>query len=268
MPEKMPISLTTFEQENLCKGHIWEFENEDLLVDVVAQVMVGKQRHVKKILEGVTGRVIDFKENAVRDAVEKLTVQPGAVPWHRDGLIFQIFSWISANLASGQSSIIRPPHLIPAQKGFDGLQIDIDTNTSNVTAVIIFEDKATDSPRVFIREKVWPEFSEFNSGERESELEQEITTLIETRKDLIPDVDAAIETLIWNKVRKFRVAITADAGHLNEAGRTRLFRGYDEVVPNDDTDYRRAEIIHIDNLREWMDAFSQRVIHILEEKVA
>ncbi|MEJ1336732.1 MAG: hypothetical protein RPU37_11905 [Candidatus Sedimenticola sp. (ex Thyasira tokunagai)] len=264
----MPITLTTFEQDNLCKGHIWEFGNEELLVDIVAQVMVGKQRHIKKILEGVTGRVIDFRANAVRDAVEKLTVQPGAGPWHRDGLIFQIFSWISANISSGPSSVIRPPHLIPAQKGFDGLQVDIDTNTGNVSAVIIFEDKATTSPRNTVREMVWPEFSEFNSGERESELEQEITTLIETRKDLIVDVDAAIETLIWNNIRKFRVAITADAGHLTEAGRTRLFRGYDVVIPNEDTDYRRAEIVHIDNLREWMDAFSQRVINVLEEKVA
>jgi len=263
----MPITLTAYQQGSLCVGHIWEIEDEDQLVDIVAQVLIGKQRHVKKVLEGTTGRVVNYRDNAVRDAIGKLTVPPGGDPYHRDGLVFQIFSWLAANLSSGQSSIIHPPHLIPAQKGFDGLQVDIDSTTNNVTAVVIFEDKATTSPRDTIRDKVWPEFSEFHQGERESELEQEITTLLETRKDLIPDIDAAIETLIWEKVRKFRVAITADEGHMDSPGRARLFRDYDEVIPINDKDYRRGEIIHINNLREWMEDFCQRVIHHLEESV-
>jgi len=261
----MPINLISFQQDDLCIGHTWNIVDQALLADLVAQVLIGKQRHVQKILEGVTGSSVEFKENAVNDAVKKLTVKPGSDPWHRDGLIFQIFSWLAANIATGSSSIIRPPHLIPAQKGFDGIQVDI--NDGSVSAVIIFEDKATTSPRKMIRDNVWPEFVEFHDGERESELEQEITTLIETRKDLIADVDAAIETLIWKKVRKFRVAITADESHMNSAGRKSLFKDYDTKVPNNDPDYRRAEIIHIQGLRNWMEQFSQDVITILKERL-
>ncbi len=262
----MPIRLTSYQQDNLCVGHVWEIANEDLLVDIVAQVMIGKQRHVLKILEGTTGRSVNFSKNAVRDATEKLTVEPGAEPWHRDGLVFQVLSWIAANLVSNQLSIIRPPHLIPAQKGFDGIQVDIDSTTNKVSAVVIFEDKATTSPRETIRDNVWPEFSDFHKGGRESELEQEITTLLETRKNLIPDVDSAIETLIWEKVRKFRVAITAEECHMNSTGRKRLFKGYDQVVPVNNSDYRKAEIIHINNLRQWMENFSQRVINRLRRE--
>ena len=264
----MPISLTPFQQGNLCVGHVWEFVDREQLVELVAQVLIGKQRHVKKILEGVSGKAVRFEQNAVRDAVEKLTVEQGSDPWHRDGLIFQIFSWLAANIASGSSSIIRPPHLIPAQKGFDGIQVDINDDDGSVSAVIIFEDKATTSPRDRIRDMVWPEFIAFHEGERESELEQEITTLIETRKDLIADVDAAIETLIWKKVRKFRVAITADAGHMNDAGIKRLFKDYDTTITADDPSYRRAEIVHIEGLRDWMEQFSQSVIHALQARLA
>ncbi len=264
---KMPINLTPFQQDDLCVGHTWSIDDQDQLADLVAQVLIGKQRHVQKILEGVTGSSIQFKENAVNDAVKKLTVKPGSDPWHRDGLIFQIFSWLAANIASGSSSIIRAPHLIPAQKGFDGIQVDIDENDGSVSAVIIFEDKATTSPRDTIRGSVWPEFVEFHDGERESELEQEITTLIETRKDLIADIDTAIETLIWNKVRKFRVAITANEGHMDSAGRKSLFKDYDTKIPNDNPDFRRAEIIHIEHLRDWMESFSQDVINSLKERL-
>lgn len=183
----MPINLTPFQQDNLCIGHTWEIVDQDLLADLVAQVLIGKQRLVRKILEGVSGGTVPFKANAIKDAVKKLTVGPSSEQWHRDGLIFQIFSWLAANIASESSSIIRPPHLIPAQKGFDGIQIDINEGGDTVSAVIIFEDKATTSPRDTIRDKVWPEFVEFYDGERESELEQEITTLLETRKDLIID---------------------------------------------------------------------------------
>lgn len=261
----MPINLTPFNQDDLCIGHTWDIVDQDLLVDLVAQVLIGKQRHVQKILEGVSGNSIEFKDNAIKDAIKKLSVDPNSDPWHRDGLIFQIFSWLAANIATGTSSIIRPPHLIPAQKGFDGIQVDIDNGS--VSAVVIFEDKATTSPRKMIRDNVWPEFVEFHKGERESELEQEITLLIETKKDLVTDVDKAIETLIWSKVRKFRVAITADESHMGYEGRKSLFKDYDTKIPNDDPDYRRAEIIHIQNLRDWMEQFSQDVISLLKERL-
>ncbi len=110
----MPITLTSFQENNLCVGHVWKIDNERQLVQLVAEVLIGKQRHVAKVLKGISGRDIIFNKNAVDDAINKLTLSEEGDPSHRDGLIFQIFSWLAAHKAVGERSIIAAPHLIPA----------------------------------------------------------------------------------------------------------------------------------------------------------
>lgn len=258
----MPISLTPYKSGELCQGHSWTVVDEDLLAQMIAKILMGKQRHVEKILLSAGTSNVSFRENAIDDAIGKLSLSNDEEPYHRDGLIFQILSWMAALKSKNEDSILRAPHLVMAQKGFDGLQINI--NNGAVEAVVIFEDKATGSPRNFIRDKVWPEFLAFRQGERESELEQELSTLLDTRKDIIDDIENAIETIFWDGVRQFRVAITADAGHMNELGRARLFKGYDEIIPGRTTEFRRAECVHFPDLRSWMCDISGLAIQYLE----
>lgn len=262
----MPITLNSFISENLCFGNKWEISDRNLLIEIVAQVLVGRARHAQKVLKGL-GQLdpdIDYREQVLLDAIKKLTINGDVDVYHRDGLVFQIISWIAAHKNAGNSSIIATPHLIRAQKGFDGLQIDINSSRK-VESIRIFEDKATENPRDTIREKVWPEFKEFYDGERESELEDQLSTLLLTKSQLVDDIDDAIETLIWKDVRKFRVAITAESSHVSEAGIKRLFKDYDEIVPGN-IDFRQAEYIHIDNLRTWMNDFCNEVINLLESR--
>lgn len=256
-----PITLTSFTSGTLCQGHVWKITNEDLLVDLVANLLMGKQLHVEAILASAPGRPVRFRENAINDAIQKLTLDESKDPYHRDGLLFQMFSWVAAHAVKSEGSLIRAPHLVPAHKGFDGLQINVKDGL--VEDVIIFEDKATDNPRDTVRDKVWPEFEEFHDGQRESELEQEVTTLLRTKPDAVDDLVDAIETIFWEQSRKFRVAITADSGHLDEKGRARLFKGYDKVITDREVDYRRAELVHISNLRSWMQQFSEKTIEKL-----
>ena len=260
----MPINLTSYDIDTLCWGNTWEIENEGLLIELVAKVLIGHQHHVAKILKGIgVGNPLKFGENARNDAISKLTLPAGTDPYHRDGLIFQIFSWLVAHKLSGSNSLIALPHLIPAQKGFDGLQIKLNSVSGDVEAVIIFEDKATESPRKTIRTQVWPEFETFEEGDRESELMQETIGLISQRPDLVSDVDDAITKLIWHKVRSYRVAITGEPKHTSDAGLRSLFKGYENTVKCDTNIKRQGEVIHIPLLREWMNAFSEKVIAYL-----
>ncbi|ELD3370004.1 hypothetical protein RKK48_001178 [Vibrio cholerae] len=253
-----PITLTSFTSGTLCQGYVWKITNEELLVDLVANLLMGKQLHVERILASAPVRPVRLRENAINDAIQKLTLDESEGPYHRDGLLFQMFSWVAAHAVKNEGSIIRAPHLVPAHKGFDGLQINVKDGL--VEDVIIFEDKATDNPRYTVRELVWPEFKEFHAGQRESELEQEVTTLLRTNPNAVDDLTEAIETIFWEQSRKFRVAITADSGHLDEKGRARLFKGYDKVITNRKVDSRRAELVHISNLRTWMQQFSEKTI--------
>lgn len=261
----MPITLTPYTSSTLCKGHVWTIEDEDKLVELVAQVMLGKQRHVQKVLAGITTQAIAYRRNTIEEVCQKLILVAGQDPWHRDGLVFQIFSWLAANKSSSPNSIISAPHLIPAHKGFDGIQVDVIQSTNNVESVVIFEDKATENPRDTIRKDVWPEFEKLALGQRETELEQQICTLLDSLQAF--DVDRAIETLIWLKVRKYRISITAANSHKSEKGLARLFKDYDSIINNSDIDYRRADCIYIDDLRVWMASFCDKVVKFLRLNV-
>ncbi len=256
-----PLNLIPFTSGNLCQGHVWVINDEDLLADIIAKLFIGKQLHVEKIITGITTRALNYRNNVINDAISKLTLKDPNYPYHRDGLIFQMFSWIAACSVKGENSILRAPHLVEAQKGFDGLQINV--IDGQVKDIIIFEDKATEEPRDTIRDKVWPEFRQFYEGQRESELQQEVTTMLSMKASEVNDVEDAIETIFWEQSRKFRVAITANENHLSDKGKAALFKDYDDVIPNSNVDYRNAECVHIPELRKWMQRFSEKVINKL-----
>jgi hypothetical protein len=167
------------------------------------------------------------------------------------------------------NGLIAMPHMIHAQKGFDGLQLKLDINNKNVIAAIIFEDKATDDPRSTIRDKVFPEFSIFELGDRENQLIAEITGILRTQSEIDPDI--AIENIIWKwkngDGRHYRISITIGDTHINDAGRKRLFKDYDLKITGAD-EKRRGETFHIDNLRDWMEQLAQRAIASIQSKVA
>lgn len=259
----MPIRLIPFQADNLCVGHKWEIVDKPLLGLLVAKVLIGKYRHAISILNSLKPSSADRNE-AIDRAIAILTIPTGDNPWHRDGLIFQIFSWIAANKAAAGNAVIRPPHIIPAHKGFDGIQINIDSVAQTVDEIIIFEDKATENPRAMITSQVWPEFRELYASKRDNEIEHDITLLIESQKSLIADVDKTIEKIFWEEAKKFRVSITAESLHDSDDGRKKLFKGYDTVIPQGDVNYRNAQYIHIPDLRCWMELFSQDVILLLK----
>ena len=259
----MPISVTNFTDGMLCQGCSWTVDDIDDLASKIGRIALGQSRHVAKILAGVNAAPPSTSAAIRAAAIDLLTVPPGADPYHRDGWIFQAISWLAA-VKANPGTIIRAPHMIFAHKGFDGLQLELDGASGLVTAAVIFEDKATEHPRDTVRDEVWPDFKLLEAGDRENVLSADVSSLLSTRPDVDPD--AAIENIIWKKIRRYRVSVTVGGSHATPAGRTRLFKGYDEVALGE-VARRRAEILQIDQLRPWMGALAAKAVASLSAPV-
>jgi hypothetical protein len=231
--------------------------DEDLLAEQIARVALGQSRQVARILNGAgLASLTSASSNAYNNAVKMLTVAAGADPYHRDGWIFQVMSWIAAYRAT-PNSIIRPPHMILAHKGFDGLQLIIDDSDGSIEAAVIFEDKATENPRTTIRDEVWPDFEMLEKGDRENVLTADATAALSGYPGI--DTDKAIEKIVWEQVRRYRVSITVSNTHNSDVGRRRLFKDYDTIVQGD-ISRRRSETFFSTDLRPWMALMANKAI--------
>jgi hypothetical protein len=254
----MTLLLTKADAPDLCQGSDWAVADEDALAEHVARIAVGQYRHVAKILADTGAAPPPTDAELKANAVALLTAEDPEKPWHRDGWLFQAISWIAAHTGGGAA--IKPPHLIKAHKGFDGLQLEL-SGDGTVRAVIIFEDKATENPRATIRDDVLPGISKLEKGERRNELGQEVASLLETQVRTYPDldVDAALQQIIWKEARRYRVAITVASPHGADDKRKALFKDYDKFAPGA-VQRRGAETMMIPQLRTWMQAFAELVI--------
>jgi hypothetical protein len=169
-----------------------------------------------------------------------------------------MISWVATHLAQ-PTCLCAIPHSQPAQKGFDNIILELNSDRTVVEAVVISEDKATENARNTITQKVWPEISDLESGRRDHELVNEVTAILETHP--AANVDACISSIFWEKSRKYRVTITT-AGQDDERHRREVFSGYEANAPGD-IGRRRAETIYLDDIRRWMDAFCEKVIRFL-----
>ena len=152
-----------------------------------------------------------------------------------------------------------------ADKGFDGIQLELAENGKSVTAVVIFEDKATTNARPTIRDEVWPGIEDLESGRRVAELTHDVASALEAHQRAIPelDVDEAVANILWKQARQYRVSITVDDTHKEPEDRKRLFKDYNQKAQGDLV-RRRAETFYVPELRAWMDDFASRVIDHLE----
>jgi hypothetical protein len=260
----MPLTFTSISNKSDWAGSSWVVADDDQLAGMVARVALGQSRYVRRVLRETGFGSPDPKETELAGAIKLLSAIDPNEPWHRDGWLFQVMSWIAAHLQN-PDELIAPPHMIHAHKGFDGIHVRLDPKTHQVISVVICEEKATNNARKMVRERIWKEFEEMQRGERDNELVAEVTRLLEARKDL--DVDKAIEEIIWKDHRAYRIAVTIDEEHNNAKGYGKIFKGYNEVVDGD-IGRRRAEVLYLDNMREWMDGIAAKAIKKAKELVA
>ena len=260
----MPLTLTPVTHGKLCHGSRWVIADEDDLARKVAYLALGQSRHVAAILAKIDKKVPATRADTAKAAIKLLTVPDDMDPYHRDGWIFQAISWIAA-YRNDAGAVVRAPHAILAHKGFDGMQLRLDVANEKVIAVIIFEDKATVNPRSKITGDVWSGIRALERGERMPEIIQETGAILEAHQLRFSklDIDAAVEKIIWEEARHYRVAVTADDVHDDDGEREVLFKGFDKVAPGG-RQRRQAETMSIPNLRKWMKQFAAKAIRQIE----
>lgn len=247
----MPISLTAFTVQDEWEGCTWSVPSVDELANAIAIIAVGQALHVANILQAAGLAAQPSTKGAVKGAI-KLLASSGNIA-HRDGWMFQVMSWLAAQLHT-PGAMMNTPHMIHAHKGLDGLQVSID-GSEKVEAVVLFEDKATENPRSMVTSKVWPEFRDFEAGENEHLVVAEVTQLLKASGHSAPQ--KAVADIMWAQVRRYRLSITDQQS--TDLSQAKLFKGYAKHVPGG-VERRRAEVFEVIGLRKWMDDLAKVAI--------
>lgn len=257
----MPISFTPICKDKCWTGYTWSIDDDGELVRLIARVALGQSRYVERILAQTDCADLAPVASAFEGARKLLSVPPGKDPYQRDGWMFQVMSWIAAH-RQDDGALIRSPHMNHAHKGFDGINVQVDRSTDKVLSVVICEEKATEHPRNMISGSVWPEFETLETGKRDNELVAEVTAILDRAAHIDPD--QAVAQMLWKEARAYRVSITVGDTHADEAGREKLFEGYEDKV-HGEINRRRAETLHVQDLRVWMDDIAEQALGVLEE---
>lgn len=261
----MPFNLIDTDCSDLVIDYEYEITNKDLLAEYVGELILGHYIHILNIINSLSSsssappsRIIDF-------AIERLNVTEEVKIIHRDGWLFQMISWlVLAHRNLGNNFHTQHPHFAPAQHGIDGLSIVLKPDNT-IDKIIITEDKCTINPRDTVREQVLPEFKDFEDGKKDS-------ALISVLSSLIAHLDAgavfqSVQNDIYNTdLRMYRIGITREDSHQSLNGRRRLFKNYDDYVSGLTSSRRSGATIYIDDMRNWMQDFSDKVVNYLESK--
>lgn len=239
----------------------------NLLAQWVAQLLLGNYLHIARIIEGLDSSAAPLRNKAIDGIIEKLKANNNNV-YRRDGWLFQMISWIALKIklheqyGSGKVFMIAP-HTAPAQHGIDGLALVVDEEKM-IKYIVVCEDKCTDKARNLITSQIYPEFRKFEEGEFDSRVMTDVSSMIrgEDGGVLLQNIQNDIGN---NKYWIYRIGVTRQDGSEDMEGRKALYKGYDDVV-NGDVTRRNAASVNLNDIREWMDAFSKMVVKELELK--
>jgi hypothetical protein len=280
---EVPLNFELSAANNICVLSHWTVTSHDEFITALAWLYIRKPLHAARIIEGLepgeaglfgnvkqnvikllSYEVIDIEadlastDNGIRQSAEK---KRDARISHRDGLLFQHISWIAAHLQF-PSAEASPPHVRKADKGFDGFLVDVDTENVAISRVIICEDKASTSPRGLVTSRIWPDLKSIVAGERDAEALDAITPLL---KSLTPEQrEIAIQQIIWNRARHFRIALTAGANQIQDGAYNHLFAGYEDNASGE-VSSRLADVMPMEDVRNYLDDLAQEIIVKLEE---
>lgn len=240
----------------------YEIADKDLLAKYVGELILGHYGHLLNIINSLSSSPSTPPNNVIDIAIDKLDKSPII---HRDGWLFQMISWLVLALRNkGNNYYTQHPQFAPAQHGIDSLSIVLKED-STIDKIIITEDKCTENPRNTIKKEVFPEFRAFEDGKKDS-------ALISILSSLISHLNAgaifqSVQNDIYNPdLRVYRIGVTREDCHNSSQGRNRLFKNYDSCIVGASSDRRSGATIYLNDLRNWMQDFSNRVIYYLESK--
>lgn len=262
----MPTSIASVDHAPLFTEFELTINDEDVLAQQIAQLMLGHHLHVENILRAKKG-ITTYSPNSVIDvALKRLVVKDEYERYKRDGWIFQLITWIVINKENSKYPFkCQIPHPAPAMHGIDGLGVVLSAK-NEIVKIIISEDKYTENPRRTLKKEVWKEFELFELRTYDSQLVGIVTGLL---KDLsVKEINEAIYRDIYNiELRTYRVGITPKKGHYHKNGKKRLFKGYDNCVKGPAHSRREGLTFRQSDIRSWMDSISLKIAaHLTSNK--
>lgn len=286
----MPFSLTSYPTSE-CELTEWAIltGSRDQLVTALAHLYLRQEQNALRVINTLPTRLRARTRSVAPNVIAKLTAPKlsdldtlrdgdekqkksaqyriDTSIWHRDGLLFQHLSWIVA-LKSHPNGYMTSPHVRNADKGFDGFIIEFDEEHRIVERVVLCEDKATENPRSMITQSVWKEIRLILAGEREDEVEADLTTLLKAVPDLSPDeAEDAVDAIFWGNARQFRVSIATDDSHRRPNGFEHLLSGFENVAPGSARN-RIGGVLAFNSVRQGLQELADEVIAKIQKIAA
>jgi hypothetical protein len=258
----LALQISTFPSSPQCDGTQWVVTDIDQLASLAALVLVGRAKHAANIING-SRRIPGVVPDSVKTIVQlQLDVTPGADPSHRDGLLFEIISWIAIQQTAGPNDLISDPHLKSTQQGIDTLRITFDSNARTLTRATICEQKCTINPRKKFKKEVLPSFEKYWNGERDPELVQSATGLL-SRYSLTDEEQLELyDVLLQERPLSFRASLTVAPSPYLESKCVKLFKDFESIpVPFAD---RLGDTFPQMETRKWFNDFAKIVLSKIE----
>lgn len=267
------LEITGFPIDDDCVGSKWKVENEDQLARLIAIVVMGQAAQAAHIIDELLPAAPAFTNEALKkEAVIKFTVQEvaqtprmGYPRIQRDGLIFEIISWIAAKQVSGEKCFLKDPHTSSTSQGLDGIMIELNEDGSEILKSTIFEDKCTDNPRDTFTQKVIPGFLDRHGNTRNAELIAAAATLIQLSGVSNVQAMSMVRKVIDNSSRQYRAGFALTQGFDTEEAQKALFKGYDKIKDINQEQRIGASLIVDGKLRDWFDALATKIIAYIEQ---
>lgn len=267
----LSLKLSSVSVFDYCVGQKWQVSDEAHLARLVAIVLMGQARHAAEIIHKMTAATPRYKDLALRqDAIYRLTIRGEdaerrvASKSHRDGLIFEVISWIAAQQAASEQVLIRDPHVSATTQGFDGLMIELDASQRQIVRATIFEDKCTVEPRRTFRQDVLPLFQSLHRGERASELLASAASLLaESGLDSAAQTEAA-GRVMSPEFRAFRSSFPVCIENDSKEGRMKIFADYDNLEGLSAEQRVAATLVTTKAVRMWFEDFAALTVSYIE----
>ena len=277
----MSLNIHTDPKVATCTLSIWSIAESVSFCRALAAIYLRRPTHARKIIDELQPGPMIFGGFEIANAIDLLSIKTADLTEalesdnpvasaaarktldvrvsHRDGLLFQHVSWVAGTLQYPVAKA-KAPHVRVADKGFDGLFLEVAGGA--FTRLVLCEDKATVNPRTTITGKVWPELLSTEAGDKDLELVDAVTALLDT---LMPEDDrvAVIDGAIWGQLRQYRVAVTAAPGDIRAGGYGHLFEGFDTKAPLSHT-VRSGGVMPLNDIRAQLHSLADEVIGQLQ----
>jgi hypothetical protein len=266
----MPVTYTPVDIDHDCIGDHWEVLDEDELARLVGLVLKGEFAHAESILARAVSDPIVYGaglEAVIKqDVIKALTVERDAEgaekretpKWHRDGLLFEVISWIVARMAHQPHVLIRDPHIGATTQGLDGLMIELSAGKDQVIQTVVFEDKCMEDARSAFRDETLPAFEAHHVSARK--LLASASTLLGKASLPVTAVNAVAGRAIGLNVRKYRSAMPILPTEADQPGRARIFKNYNRLTGIGQADRIGCTFLPPADMREWFEKFALKVI--------